>query len=226
MNSLLKEPLTRLHLACFLFGGVLGLFAGPQLLLQYACHYTDSRTGADIIGECGWVSELRARDAPGESEIFVQNPEVPANIGSLRILTSTTSTSTSLAATTSSTAHSVVCPVCADCVCPVCFDVNATLKELKALRPDVENAAAQFGWQRMRTKCMGLIDASRDYHYVLAPGLHPVNPPTNFNDSFYCFRKDDGGFWLNRTPDRTGQILWSWDSSQCLNSALRVYKAG
>lgn len=216
-----KEPLTRLHLACFLFGAVVGLYVGPQILLSYACHYTDSRTGADIIGECGWVSEERDRDAAPEAELVIVRPEkIPDS--SLRIITSTTQAQ---ACPPGVPAPTVACPVCADCVCPQCFDVNATLRELKALRPDIESACAQFGWQRMRAKCMGLLDDTRDYHYVLAPGLHPVNPETTFNDSFYCFRKDGGGFWVNRTPDRSGDIMWSWDSGQCLNSALRIYKA-
>jgi hypothetical protein len=211
-----KEPLTRLHLACFLFGAVVGLFLGPQILLSYACHYTDSRTGADIIGECGWVSEQRELDAaPSTLPVNVQRPAefVVPSTSTLAVMSSSTTTTT------------IISSICEDCVCPTCFDVNATLRELKALRPDIENSAAQFGWQRMRAKCMDLIDDSRDYHYVLAPGLHTTPTPNSFNESFYYFQKDDGGFWLNRTPDEFGRIMWSWDSSQCLNSALWVYKA-
>jgi hypothetical protein len=131
------------------------------------------------------------------------------------------------------------CPPCVEKTCPTCITCPVCLstvvpneKVLSCIndgRPANDNPIWQDGWFKKRNvdrECAGGI-ASK---YKEAPSISTMwnkdKPCTNNYTMMIAYQTIDGnkGFYLNRTLDQFGHVMWAWNTSQCTSSAMWVYQ--
>jgi hypothetical protein len=131
---------------------------------------------------------------------------------------SITSTSNTIPTTT------IACPTCQICeTCPV-----FSSKTLLNMMPGPNgNPAISAGFAECKRKTLDTLKLKKSkYTEAESPSKYYNNliQADNISQNTFNFIKDGKGFWLNRTPDQQGKIMWSWDDAQCLGSSMWVYQ--
>jgi hypothetical protein len=93
------------------------------------------------------------------------------------------------------------------------------------------NPAISEGYNMCKRKVLSILNLKGSkYNEAEGPGHYYdlLIRPTNLSSDTYNIRKQyyngQTGFWLNRTLDDQGNIIWAWDQESCLGSAIWIYK--
>jgi len=147
--------------------------------------------------------------------------ELPIECPHLQCPTTTTITTTVTTSTTTSTT-TITCPAFA-------VPKEISQKHLNLRIPN-KPPAVQHGYY------LGIQDTWELYQTPNRPKFYPGPSLTGpdyyetlqgdkLQENSFCFVNRGGGFWINRTKDENGRMMWEWNDGQCLSSVMWVHKA-